>query len=61
MAGRLAVKESRGQPYGQKERRPGMRAGHNIAVVKRRLKKPVKRSKPDIAWAPESSVLAKDR
>jgi hypothetical protein len=46
------VNETKAQPYGrQKERRQGIRAASNIATVKRRLKKPVKRSKRDIEWA----------
>jgi hypothetical protein len=52
-AANLAVNETKAQAYGQKKRRPGLRAISNIAAVKRRLKKPVKRSKHDIAWALE--------
>ena len=51
-AGKPAVNETKAQPYGrQKERRRGIRAASNIDIVKRRLKKPVKRSKRDIEWA----------
>lgn len=46
------MNETKAQPYGrQKERQRGIRVASNIAIVKRRLKKPVKRSKRDIAWA----------
>lgn len=49
-AGRPGVNETKAQPYG----RPRcIRAASNIGIVKRRLKKPVKRSKRDIAWALE--------
>jgi hypothetical protein len=46
--GRPAVNETKAQPYG---RQRGIHAASNIAIVKRRLKKPVKRSKRDIEWA----------
>jgi hypothetical protein len=49
-----AVNEAKAQPYGhEKERSQGIRRAASIATVKRRLKKPVKRTKRDIAWALE--------
>ncbi|MBI4526881.1 MAG: hypothetical protein HY695_24055 [Deltaproteobacteria bacterium] len=49
---RPAVNEAKAQPYGRrKERGQGIPAAASIATVKRRLKKPVKRTRRDIAWA----------
>lgn len=47
-AGKPAVSETKAQPYG---RQRGIRVAANIAIVKRRLKKLVKRSKREIEWA----------
>lgn len=49
---RPAVNEAKAEPYGRKkERGRGIRAAASIAIVKRRLKIPVKRTRRDIAWA----------
>jgi hypothetical protein len=49
-----AVNEARARPYGrQKEKRISAQVALTIAEVKRRLKKPIKRSKKEIAWALE--------
>jgi hypothetical protein len=46
------VNGAKAKPYGRKkERGQGIRAAASIAAVKRRLKKPVKRTKRDIEWA----------
>ena len=46
------VREAKARTYGhQKTQKSSTWAGLNIASVKRRLKKPVKRSSRDIAWA----------
>lgn len=51
-AARPAVNEANAQPYShKKERGQGIRAAASIATVKRRLRKPVKRTRRDIAWA----------
>ena len=48
------VREAKGQPYGrEKDHRAGSQVALSIAAVKRRLTKPVKRSKREIAWALE--------
>jgi hypothetical protein len=48
------VKEAKGQAYArEKDRRNTTQVALSIAGVKRRLKKPVKRSNRDIAWALE--------
>jgi hypothetical protein len=47
-----AVNEAKPQPYGrEKQRGQEISAAASIAIVKRRLKKPVKRTRRDIAWA----------
>ena len=49
-----SVREAKARPYGRGEnRRRGGRLALSVAAVKRRLKKPVKRSKGEIAWALE--------
>ena len=51
---RPTVGEAKTQPYGRgKNRRQGSQLALSVAAVKRRLKKPVKRSKREIAWALE--------
>jgi hypothetical protein len=45
------VKEAKAQAYGRKREHGQDTRAASMASVKRRLKKPVKRSKPDIAWA----------
>ena len=51
-AERTTVNEAKAQPYGRKkERGQDIRAATSVATVKRRLKKSVKRTKRDIAWA----------
>lgn len=48
------VREAKGQPYGrEKNQMYGSQVALSIAAVKRRLKKPVKRSQKEIAWALE--------
>ena len=48
------VREAKAQAYGRgRNRRRGSRLAVSLAAVKRRLKKPVKRSKSEIAWALE--------
>jgi len=48
------VRETKAQPYGrEKNQRYGSQVALSIAAVKRRLKKPVRRSKRDVAWALE--------
>jgi hypothetical protein len=52
-AAKELIKEAKAQPYGRKtERRQDSRAA-SVASVKRRLKKPIKRSDRDIEWALE--------
>ena len=47
-----SVNEAKAKPYGHKKNRgQGIRAAASVAIVKRRLKKPVKRTRRDIAWA----------
>jgi hypothetical protein len=45
------VKETKAQPYGRQQEREQGAGAASVASVKRRLKKTVKRSKRDIAWA----------
>ena len=47
-----AVKEAKAQPY-VRDRRNISQVALNIASVKKKLKKPAKRSNQDIAWALE--------
>ena len=48
------VSEAKAHPYDRgQNRRPGSQLAVSIAAVKRRLKKPVQRSKGEIAWALE--------
>jgi len=48
------VREAKAQPYGRgHNRRRDSQLGLSVAAVKRRLKKPVQRSKSEIAWALE--------
>jgi len=49
-----SVKEAKAEPYGrEKDQRRGARVASSLASVKKRIKRPVKRSKPEIAWALE--------
>lgn len=50
-AARTTVNEAKAEPYGRKERGQDIRTATSVATVKRRLKKPVKRTRRDIAWA----------
>lgn len=52
---RPVVREAKARPYGQGKEQP---VALTIATVKRRLKKPVKRSKREIAWALEIAGIA---
>lgn len=46
------VNETKPHPYGrEKGRGKSMRVAVSLSIVKRRLKKPVKRTSRDIAWA----------
>ena len=46
------VREAKAHPYGRgQSRNRGSQRALSLAAVKRRLKKPVKRSKGEIAWA----------
>jgi hypothetical protein len=46
------VNETKALPYGHKKAQgQGIRAAASIATVKRRLKKPVKRTRREIEWA----------
>jgi hypothetical protein len=48
------VREAKAQPYGrEKKQKHGSQLALTVAAVKRRLKRPVKRSKREIAWALE--------
>ena len=48
------VKEAKARPYARKKaEKSATRAAINIGSVKRRLKKPVKRTDKDVAWALE--------